>query len=80
VPKETYGQFFTGDSYIVLRTHDRGFKYHRGPDGENIKYELLRCVFAFFLFLAFREKDFAWDVHFWLGRETTQVGCFMTQL
>jgi gelsolin len=43
VPKETYGTFYTGDSYIVLNTY--------------------------------REKDspkLRWDVHFWLGKFTTQ--------
>jgi hypothetical protein len=40
-PKEEHGQFFSGDSYIVLHT--------------------------------FKEQDkIKWDLHFWLGRDTTQ--------
>lgn len=40
-PKEQFGQFYRGDSYIVLRT-----------------YKV--------------EDKFAYDIHFWLGQETTQ--------
>jgi len=43
VPKDTYGTFYSGDSYIVLNTY--------------------------------KKKDFPkilWDVHFWLGKFTTQ--------
>jgi len=42
-PKERYGEFFDGDSYILLRT--------------------------------WKEKDapkLKWDIHFWLGKYTTQ--------
>ncbi|KAH9256009.1 hypothetical protein BASA81_005785 [Batrachochytrium salamandrivorans] len=46
-PKEEYGNFFTGDSYLVLNT------YKVKVDG--------------------KETDkLAWDVHFWLGRESSQ--------
>uniref|UniRef100_A0A915CLX7 Gelsolin-like domain-containing protein n=1 Tax=Ditylenchus dipsaci TaxID=166011 RepID=A0A915CLX7_9BILA len=38
VPKEQYGNFYAGDSYIVLHTKNKG----------------------------------EWDVHFWLGKDTTQ--------
>jgi gelsolin len=43
VPRDTYGTFYSGDSYIVLNTY--------------------------------KKKDspkFLWDVHFWLGKYTTQ--------
>jgi len=40
-PKEQFGQFYRGDSYILLRT-----------------YKV--------------EDKFAYDIHFWLGQETTQ--------
>ena len=43
VPKDTYGTFYSGDSYILLHTY--------------------------------RKKDapkYLWDVHFWLGKFTTQ--------
>jgi gelsolin len=43
VPRETYGTFYSGDSYIVLNTYKQ-------KDGNKIK----------------------WDVHFWLGKFTTQ--------
>jgi gelsolin len=43
-PKDKYGQFFDGDSYIVLRT------YKKDPNSPAL----------------------AWDVHFWLGKFTTQ--------
>jgi gelsolin len=43
-PKEEYGSFFDGDSYIVLRT------YKKDPNSPAL----------------------AWDVHFWLGKFTTQ--------
>jgi len=43
IAKETYGTFFTGDSYIVLNTYKQ-------KDSPKIK----------------------WDVHFWLGKFTTQ--------
>jgi len=42
-PKEDYGHFYTGDSYLVLNTY--------------------------------KEKDsdkLQWDVHFWLGKESSQ--------
>jgi gelsolin len=42
-PKEQYGSFFSGDSYIVLHTYKK-----KGSDA------------------------LAWDVHFWLGKFTTQ--------
>ncbi|KAH9258199.1 hypothetical protein BASA81_003783 [Batrachochytrium salamandrivorans] len=46
-PKEEYGSFFSGDSYLVLNT------YKVKVDG--------------------KETDkLAWDVHFWLGRESSQ--------
>jgi gelsolin len=43
VPKETYGTFYTGDSYIILNTY-------RQKDSPKLR----------------------WDVHFWLGKFTTQ--------
>jgi gelsolin len=43
VPKETYGTFYSGDSYIVLNTY-------KVKDSPKLK----------------------WDVHFWLGKFTTQ--------
>jgi len=43
-PKNSYGSFYSGDSYIVLRT------YKPKPDSDKL----------------------AWDVHFWLGKVTTQ--------
>jgi len=42
-PKESYGSFFSGDSYIVLNTYKK-------PEKE----------------------AFYWDVHFWLGKHTSQ--------
>ena len=42
-PKEEYGSFYEGDSYIVLHTHQ---------DGDSDKI--------------------LWDIHFWLGKATTQ--------
>jgi len=42
-PKERYGEFFDGDSYILLRTY-------KEKDAPKIK----------------------WDLHFWLGKFTTQ--------
>jgi len=43
-PKDQYGQFFSGDSYIVLNT------YKKKPDS----------------------PAFSWNVHFWLGKFTSQ--------
>lgn len=43
VPKDTYGTFYTGDSYIILNTY-------KVKDSPKLK----------------------WDVHFWLGKYTTQ--------
>jgi gelsolin len=43
-PKEQYGTFYSGDSYIVLWT------YKKKPDSDAL----------------------AWDVHFWLGKHTSQ--------
>lgn len=43
-PKDQYGQFFSGDSYIVLHT------YKKKADSDAL----------------------AWNVHFWLGKFTTQ--------
>jgi len=46
-PKEDYGNFFSGDSYLVLNT------YRVKVDG--------------------KETDkLAWDVHFWLGKDSSQ--------
>jgi len=42
-PKERYGEFFDGDSYILLRTWKK-------PDAPKLH----------------------WDIHFWLGKYTTQ--------
>ena len=44
VPAETYGKFFTGDSYIVLNTYKKNA----------------------------RSNTLSYDIHFWLGKETTQ--------
>jgi len=43
-PKDQYGQFYSGDSYILLHT------YKKKPDSDAL----------------------AWDVHFWLGKFTSQ--------
>jgi len=43
VPKDTYGTFYSGDSYIILNTY-------RKADSPKLR----------------------WDVHFWLGKFTTQ--------
>eukprot|EP01135_Chromosphaera_perkinsii_P005753 Nk52_evm53s359 gene=Nk52_evmTU53s359 len=43
-PKEEYGKFYSGDSYIVLKTYTK----KDNPDA------------------------LAWDVHFWIGSESTQ--------
>jgi gelsolin len=43
VPKDTYGTFYSGDSYIILNTYKK-------KDSPKIR----------------------WDVHFWLGKFTTQ--------
>jgi len=43
VPRDTYGTFYSGDSYIILNTY---------KEKESPKYR--------------------WDVHFWLGKFTTQ--------
>jgi gelsolin len=43
-PKNQYGKFYSGDSYIVLYT------YKKSPDAATL----------------------AWNIHFWLGHETTQ--------
>jgi len=46
-PKEDYGHFFSGDSYLILNT------YRVKVDG--------------------KETDkLAWDVHFWLGKDSSQ--------
>jgi len=45
-PKEQYGSFYSGDSYIVLHTYKDPAK----PESEKLLY----------------------NVHFWLGRDTTQ--------
>jgi len=42
-PKDKYGQFFSGDSYIVLNTYKKN-----------------------------NTDALAWDIHFWLGKQTTQ--------
>jgi len=44
VPEKSHGQFYSGDSYIVLRT------YRANPNSDSL----------------------SWDIHFWLGSETTQ--------
>jgi len=43
-PKDQFGSFYSGDSYIVLHT------YKKKPDSDAL----------------------AWDVHFWLGKHTSQ--------
>ncbi|XP_067013400.2 gelsolin, cytoplasmic isoform X2 [Anabrus simplex] len=40
-PKENYGKFYSGDSYIILFTREN-------------------------------KGNFSWDIHFWLGKETSQ--------
>lgn len=40
-PKNNYGKFYTGDSFIVLNTIER------------------------------KDKKLSWDIHFWLGSETS---------
>jgi len=48
-PKEDYGSFFSGDSYLILNTYKE-----KPKPGEPVKDKLL------------------WDVHFWLGKESSQ--------
>lgn len=48
-PKEEYGNFFSGDSYIVLKTYNP-----KDPETGKINKDKL-----------------AWDVHFWLGKDTS---------
>jgi gelsolin len=43
VPKESYGKFFTGDSYIILKS------------------------------TALKNGSFRHDIHYWLGKDTSQV-------
>jgi gelsolin len=58
-PKEEYGNFFSGDSYIVLSTKEK--------DDPSKKTKVFRGG-------QWVEKDSAleWDIHFWLGKYTTQ--------
>jgi len=48
-PKEDYGSFYSGDSYIVLNTYQL-----KDPETGKLTDKL------------------AWDVHFWLGQESSQ--------
>jgi len=48
-PKEDYGSFYTGDSYLVLNTYQVV-----DPETKKVTDKL------------------AWDVHFWLGNESSQ--------
>eukprot|EP00178_Gracilaria_changii_P017594 TRINITY_DN5017_c0_g1_i2.p1 TRINITY_DN5017_c0_g1~~TRINITY_DN5017_c0_g1_i2.p1 ORF type:complete len:398 (+),score=106.42 TRINITY_DN5017_c0_g1_i2:14-1207(+) len=47
-PRNQYGKFYNGDSYIILRTYKK--KDATGKETDAL----------------------AWDVHFWLGKETSQ--------
>jgi len=49
-PREDYGSFFSGDSYIVLNTYNP-----KDPATGKIN-----------------KRKLAWDVHFWLGRDSSQ--------
>ncbi|KAG9017150.1 hypothetical protein FRB90_001574 [Tulasnella sp. 427] len=48
-PKQRYGEFFSGDSYIVLHVSVVLFTYKPHPDSDTLAY----------------------DLHFWLGEDTT---------
>ena len=41
IPKQNYGKFYDGDSYIILNTY-------------------------------LKEKKICWNIHFWLGKDSTQ--------
>jgi len=49
-PKENYGSFYTGDSYLLLNTYPPPDPETGKPMGDKL----------------------AWDVHFWIGKESSQ--------
>lgn len=62
VPPKTYGKFYTGDSYIVLNVslHEIFLNF-----GEIVIPESLQTKQS-------KSGVLSWDIHFWLGLETTQ--------
>ena len=59
--KQQYGKFNVGDSYIVLNTR--------------VGAAIFICFYNLTIYLILQKtgSTFSWNVHFWLGEETSQV-------
>ena len=66
--KKSYGKFYSGDSYIVLNVSIFGTK--------SVSTTSLGVNSNQFLQTRLSGDKLKWDIHFWLGKDTSQV-CFM---
>ena len=70
-PKEDYGKFYDGDSYIILHTYKK-------PEGDVSTCEAWRhcvaryCAVRTSLRVRACVQELLYDVHFWIGRDSTQ--------
>jgi len=68
-PKDEYGKFFSGDSYILLNTYKEADSEvsvcvrMEQMHGGNNRTIVMMCVCV---------QELLYDVHFWIGAESTQ--------
>lgn len=73
VPKSEHGKFYSGDSYIVLQV--RYILLFLFLSWEEISYNVLKTILFFILSQTTSGRGGAYwhDIHFWLGKDTSQV-------
>lgn len=72
--KSSYGKFYSGDSYIVLQVCSKSCTLH-----VNILFSEIWSLSRTLLVLCFMQTSpgkggaYLYDIHFWLGKDTSQV-------
>ena len=64
-PKDQYGEFYNGDSYIIMNTYQKPDS-EVGTYGSDMRAPRLLLLRVLFL------QEFLYDLHFWIGADSTQ--------
>ena len=68
--RKDYGKFYSGDSYVVLNVS------HLFLDVRCCADLNIEMFYSLFLQTRLVNNKLKWDIHFWLGKDTTQVRLF----